>query len=103
MAAAIPASSSSIWMKCPPIFGSSSAITSAISVEGVMGYPPKKLQPAAKAPWASAVFPCQKATSAICLILLHRDSEIGTNALALTTADALLLLRRLRLQAIAEA
>ena len=51
----------------------------------------------------SAVFPCQKATSAICLILLHRDSEIGTNVLALTTADALLLLRRLRLQAIAEA
>ena len=37
IAAAMPAISSSIWMNRPLIFGSSSAIISAISVDGVIG------------------------------------------------------------------
>ncbi len=44
--AAMAAISSSICMKAPPIRGSSIARTSATSVDGVMGYPAKKVHPA---------------------------------------------------------
>jgi len=44
--------SSSIWMKTPPTSGRRWAMRSAISVEGVMGYPTKKRHPAAMAPSA---------------------------------------------------
>jgi hypothetical protein len=37
MTAAMEPSSSSIWMKCPPTWGSLPAQPSAISVDGVMG------------------------------------------------------------------
>ena len=60
---AMLAISSSIWMKTPFFFGSFTAMCSAISVEGVIGYPPKNLQPAASAPSAQAVFPCQNSVS----------------------------------------
>jgi hypothetical protein len=67
--AAIEAISSSIWIKhAPLIFGIRAAICSATSVEGVIGYPPKKVHPAASAPSALAIFPCIKA---IRLILNH--------------------------------
>ena len=55
--AAILASSSSIWTNVPPTLGRRDAILSAISVDGVMGYPAKNLHPAASAPSAQAVFP----------------------------------------------
>jgi hypothetical protein len=58
MTAAILAISSSIWMKQPLRFGSFAAMCSATSVEGVIGYPAKKLHPAASAPSAQATFPC---------------------------------------------
>ena len=56
---AIPPISSSIWIKVPDSFGNFAAMCSAISVEGVMGYPPKNLHPAASAPSAHAILPCQ--------------------------------------------
>ena len=46
MMAQIEAISSSIWMNFPPTFGSRSESISAISVEGVIGYPAKKSSPA---------------------------------------------------------
>ena len=52
--AAIEAISSSIWMNIPPTFGNRSAILSATSVDGVIGYPAKNLQPPAIAPSAQA-------------------------------------------------
>ena len=52
MTAAILAISSSIWINTPPTLGNSCAMYSAMSVEGVMGYPPKKRQPAAIEPAA---------------------------------------------------
>jgi len=55
--AAMLASSSSIWTNVPPTFGRRAAILSAISVDGVIGYPAKNLHPAARAPSAHAVFP----------------------------------------------
>ena len=42
----IEAISSSIWMNLPPFWGSLRASVSAISVEGVMGYPAKNSRPA---------------------------------------------------------
>ena len=60
---AMLASSSSIWIKTPPCFGSFAAMCSAISVEGVIGYPPKNRHPAASAPSAEAIFPCQNSVS----------------------------------------
>ena len=57
--AAMLAISSSIWIKTPFFFGSFTAMCSATSVEGVIGYPPKNRHPAASAPSAQAVFPCQ--------------------------------------------
>ena len=60
-----------------------------------MGYPPKKLQPAANAPIARASLPCQKATLPIILHLPHSDSQIGADVLALTTPDAFSHLKRL--------
>jgi hypothetical protein len=56
---AMLAISSSIWMKVPFSLGSFTAMCSATSVEGVMGYPPKNRHPAASAPSAHAIFPCQ--------------------------------------------
>jgi len=53
-------SSSSIWIKTPPTSGNLRASLSATSVEGVIGYPPKKLHPAAIAPSAQASSPCMK-------------------------------------------
>src|SRR5687767_15236961 len=47
--APIAASSSSVCRQVPPIFGSQSASNCSTSVEGVMGYPAKKLQPACSA------------------------------------------------------
>ena len=52
--AAMEANSSSIWINIPPIFGNRSAIRSATSVEGVIGYPAMNLQPPAMAPSAQA-------------------------------------------------
>jgi len=56
---------------------------SATSVEGVMGYPPKKLHPAASAPSAQAVFPCQNSVRVNIQsppygvrTVLHRSSEL---------------------------
>ncbi len=57
---AMAAISSSIWMNVPPTSGSRPEICSAISVAGVMGYPPKKRQPAASAPSAQATSPVMK-------------------------------------------
>ena len=110
MAEAIPAISSSIWMKCPPLLGSSSAITSAISVEGVIGYPPKKLQPAKRAPCARAVLPCQKANSgiriplflSILLLFRNRYRKVRTNIFALAAAYAIVFPNRRRFQTIAQ-
>jgi hypothetical protein len=48
-------------MKTPPTLGNSWASTSAISVDGVIGYPAKKRHPAARAPRAQASFPWSKA------------------------------------------
>jgi hypothetical protein len=59
---AMPAISSSIWINTPFFLGSFAAICSATSVEGVIGYPPKKRQPAASAPSAQAVLPCQNSS-----------------------------------------
>src|SRR3990170_2180239 len=58
MTAAIDAISSSIWIKCPPTRGRLRASNSAISVDGVIGYPAKKRHPAARAPNPQASFPC---------------------------------------------
>src|SRR3990170_2627326 len=44
-------------MNLPPLRGRFLAKYSAISVEGVIGYPAKKLAPATKAPSAQASFP----------------------------------------------
>ena len=55
--ALMDASSSSIWMNAPPDLGIRSAMTSATSVAGVMGYPAKKEQPANKAPSTQAWLP----------------------------------------------
>ena len=55
--APIEAISSSIWMKWPSTWGRRRDSTSAISVEGVMGYPAKKRAPAAIAPSATASLP----------------------------------------------
>jgi hypothetical protein len=60
MMALIEASSSSIWMAIPPTCGSLFDRCSAISLDGVIGYPAKNRQPAAIAPSAHASFPCQK-------------------------------------------
>ena len=46
------ASSSSIWMNIPPTNGKRAEILSAISVDGVIWYPAKNLQPAAMPPSA---------------------------------------------------
>jgi hypothetical protein len=53
--------SSSIWINFPPTLGNSRAIYSAISVEGVIGYPAKNLTPAAIAPAPQASLPNIKA------------------------------------------
>ena len=60
MTALSAASSSSICMAIPPVWGSLFARCSAISVAGVIGYPAKNLHPAAMAASAQAWFPCQK-------------------------------------------
>jgi len=60
MTAPREASSSSIWMAMPPTWGNLSARFSAISLEGVIGYPAKNLHPAVIAASAHAWFPCQK-------------------------------------------
>ncbi len=57
MTAAIEAISSSICTKWPSTCGRRRDSTSAISVEGVMGYPAKKRAPAAMAPSATASLP----------------------------------------------
>jgi hypothetical protein len=44
------ASSSSIWMYAPPTLGINWDMISAVSVAGVIGYPPKKVHPANNAP-----------------------------------------------------
>jgi hypothetical protein len=61
MHAAMPAISSSIWMNLPPTCGSRSAHLSAISVDGVIGYPEKNRIPAAIAPSTTASLPCKSA------------------------------------------
>ncbi len=58
MTAPIAPISSSICMKRPPTMGNLRERNSAISEEGVMGYPPKNLHPAATAPSAHASLPC---------------------------------------------
>ncbi len=58
--AAIEAISSSICIKTPPTDGIRSENRSAVSVEGVMGYPAKNRHPAAKAPSARAKSPSKK-------------------------------------------
>ncbi len=58
--AAMDAISSSICIKVPPTSGSLTERCSAISVAGVMGYPPKKRHPAARAPSAHATSPVIK-------------------------------------------
>ena len=55
--AAMLASSSSIWMNVPPIMGKRRAILSTTSVDGVIGYPATKRQPAAIAPSPAAKSP----------------------------------------------
>jgi len=47
-------------MKKPPTCGSLKDILSVISDAGVIGYPPKNLQPAIIAPSVIAKFPCAK-------------------------------------------
>jgi hypothetical protein len=53
----IEAISSSYWTYAPPTSGIRIDIHSAISVAGVMGYPPKYLHPALSAPSAQAISP----------------------------------------------
>jgi hypothetical protein len=50
-------------MAIPPAFGSIFDNSSAISLEGVIGYPAKNRHPAANAASAHASFPCQKKVS----------------------------------------
>ncbi len=57
MTAPSEAISSSIWTNVPPTAGSARAMCSAISDDGVIGYPAKNRQPAASAPSAHAWFP----------------------------------------------
>ena len=53
----IPAISSSICINVPPCFGKSTLSSWAISLLGVIGYPPKKLQPHSTAALATRAFP----------------------------------------------
>ena len=69
--------SSSIWMNLPPLRGSRAERNSAISEDGDMGYPPKKVHPAAIAPSAHASLPWTKrisllmSTSLVYLFLIN--------------------------------
>lgn len=58
--APIDASSSSICMNIPPTCGKRCERRSGISLEGDMGYPAKKRQPAVMAPSTQASLPDQK-------------------------------------------
>src|SRR3990172_5780990 len=58
--AAMLASSSSIWMNVPPMKGKRRDTRSTTSVDGVMGYPATKRQPAAIAPSPHAKSPSRK-------------------------------------------
>ena len=91
--AAMEASSSSICRKCPPTCGRRSALCSAISVDGVMGYPAKKRIPAAMAPSTAASLPCIRTafdmSSPSSLFDIDKvDRVIRAAQLALTAADA---------------
>jgi len=65
-------------------------MTSAISDDGVIGYPPKNRHPAASAPYASETLPCQNSTLGIVATLLYGDGKIGANILALFASNTIL-------------
>src|SRR3989337_518651 len=62
-------------MNLPPLRGRFLAKYSAISVEGVIGYPAKKLAPATKAPSAQASFPWRILAFLFCSILNPQDFQ----------------------------
>jgi hypothetical protein len=75
---------------------------SAISDEGVIGYPPKKRHPAAIDPYARASFPCQKATSGILIRLPYCDRHIRASIFTLTAPDAFVNVNRVCFHALVQ-
>src|SRR5450759_399777 len=92
MIAQIEAISSSICMNIPPFRGSRTDISSAISVEGVIGYPAKKSSPAYRAASTQASFPWTNVNLPPISILLrlYLDRQIRAPQLAEFAANAIL-------------
>src|SRR4030042_2000931 len=92
MIAQIEAISSSICMNFPPRWGRRTDINSAISVEGVIGYPAKKSSPAYSAASTQASFPWTNSTLPPISILLRQylDRQIRAPQFAQLAANAIL-------------
>src|SRR5450756_962620 len=82
--------SSSICMNIPPICGMRLAMISAISEDGVIGYPAKKRTPAAIAPSATASLPCIRTIFSLILDLLYCERKVRTMLDTHLAADAVL-------------
>src|SRR4030042_3132544 len=92
MIAQIEAISSSICMNFPPFRGRRTDISSAISVEGVIGYPAKKSSPAYRAASTQASFPWTKVNlpPMSLLLRLYLDCQIRAPQFAQFAANAIL-------------